>query len=331
MLPRFSDLRVQNKILIVLLVAGAGALLSLVFTTSRMQHVRGIYADLTSSQYPARLEAARFTRAMLETFHAAYAAISFDGAAKEAGEAAAEARDAMRRALAHIDGSMSLDPQRAEAFRPLRARFEAMRPKIDGAIEKGLADDARQFDLIRKLEPEFQAITHDALRINNAFIDDLKADAHRASGHVDEAVTVAYALGLASIAGCLGFGVAVGRFGIARPLTRLNGRMTSLAEGDVAAEVPHRERRDEIGRMARSVQVFKDGAIEKLRLEGESQEQRRAAEAERAAAEREREAARAAQEAVVSALAGALARLAEGDLACRIGQAFPAEYEGLRR
>ncbi|MBV9075954.1 MAG: HAMP domain-containing protein, partial [Methylobacteriaceae bacterium] len=118
---------------------------------------------------------------------------------------------------------------------------------------------------------------------------------------------------------------------LGRPVSAMTAAMDRLARGDVAAEVPHRERRDEIGRMARSVQVFKDAAIEKLRLEGESQDQRRAAEAERAEAEREREAARAAQEAVVSALAGALARLAEGDLACRIGQAFPAEYEGLRR
>ncbi|MBV9077934.1 MAG: nitrate- and nitrite sensing domain-containing protein, partial [Methylobacteriaceae bacterium] len=112
---------------------------------------------------------------------------------------------------------------------------------------------------------------------------------------------------------------------IIRPLDAMVLAMKRLASGDHGVEIQAIGRRDEIGAMAGAVQVFKDAAIEKLRLEGESQDQRRAAEAERAEAEREREAARAAQEAVVSALAGALARLAEGDLACRIGQAFPAE------
>ena len=54
----------------------------------------------------------------------------------------------------------------------------------------------------------------------------------------------------------------VGR-GVARPVTALTGAMGRLASGDTDAAVPGAERRDEVGAMARAVQVFKDALIAK--------------------------------------------------------------------
>ena len=71
---------------------------------------------------------------------------------------------------------------------------------------------------------------------------------------------------------------------LAKPIVAMTRTMTRLAEGDTGAEVPSRERTDEIGEMAGAVQVFKDNAIEKIRLEQEREEQQRKAEAEKKAA-----------------------------------------------
>jgi diguanylate cyclase (GGDEF)-like protein len=46
------------------------------------------------------------------------------------------------------------------------------------------------------------------------------------------------------------------------PVQRLTAAVTSLASGDVAAEVPERGRRDEIGAMAAAVEVFRANALE---------------------------------------------------------------------
>jgi methyl-accepting chemotaxis protein len=43
--------------------------------------------------------------------------------------------------------------------------------------------------------------------------------------------------------------------------------MKALAGGDLGVEVDGHNRRDEVGDMARAVQVFKDNAIERTRLE----------------------------------------------------------------
>ena len=59
-----------------------------------------------------------------------------------------------------------------------------------------------------------------------------------------------------------------------KPLSALGGAMEKLAHGDKETEIPATTRGDEIGAMARTVLVFRDGMIENDRL----QEQQRAAE-----------------------------------------------------
>ena len=62
---------------------------------------------------------------------------------------------------------------------------------------------------------------------------------------------------------------------VSRPLGRMTGAMQKLAAGDNATEVPSRERGDEIGDMARAVQVFKDNALEMERLKSAQEAQAR--------------------------------------------------------
>jgi methyl-accepting chemotaxis protein len=58
---------------------------------------------------------------------------------------------------------------------------------------------------------------------------------------------------------------------VCRPIVELTGRMSRLAGGDVAAEIPGAERDDEIGAMASAVQVFKDNMIRADRLAAEKE------------------------------------------------------------
>ena len=70
---------------------------------------------------------------------------------------------------------------------------------------------------------------------------------------------------LALIAGGLGF-VA---FGVVRPIVRMTGAMQKLATGDLTAEVPYGDRRDEVGSMSEALAVFKQGALDNARLRKE--------------------------------------------------------------
>jgi methyl-accepting chemotaxis protein len=68
---------------------------------------------------------------------------------------------------------------------------------------------------------------------------------------------------------------------IVNPITGMTAAMRKLAAGNTATQIPARERRDEVGAMAQSVQVFKDHMIEADRLRAEQDEMKAKAEAEK--------------------------------------------------
>ncbi|SMF43280.1 methyl-accepting chemotaxis protein [Tistlia consotensis] len=104
---------------------------------------------------------------------------------------------------------------------------------------------------------------------------------------LDQAVTdAAWQSVLVSLAGVglllILLTVTAGRL-IGRPLAVITGAMSRLAAGELETEVPERERGDDVGEMARAVQVFKDNALEVQALRQRQQEdEARNAEARRA-------------------------------------------------
>jgi methyl-accepting chemotaxis protein len=78
----------------------------------------------------------------------------------------------------------------------------------------------------------------------------------------------------------LGFGAAIilmligstafSFLGIARPMTRLNGAMGRMAEGDLEVAIPGADRGDEIGDVAKTIAVIRNNAEQKARDEAEA-------------------------------------------------------------
>ncbi|MBR7620856.1 HAMP domain-containing protein [Phenylobacterium sp. 20VBR1] len=129
-------------------------------------------------------------------------------------------------------------------------------------------------------------------------------------------------------AGAVGIGgfIAVWALVTIRPLRTLTKVMGDLAHDDFTVEVGFAERGDEIGAMARAVQVFKDKGLQAQSLEAEAGRLRTAADTERGRTETERREVEAEQDAVVTALAASLGRLAQGDLTTRIEVEFRGRY-----
>jgi methyl-accepting chemotaxis protein len=91
--------------------------------------------------------------------------------------------------------------------------------------------------------------------------------------------------GAAAGSGLLGLALALGvGFSITRPIGRLADAMRRIAGGALDHAVPDRQRRDEIGRMAGAVQVFKDNMIRTEELAAEAETFKRIAAADQKAA-----------------------------------------------
>ena len=127
---------------------------------------------------------------------------------------------------------------------------------------------------------------------------------------MDRTMTIDIALAAAALLIGLLAAWAVAR-SIVKPVTAMTGTMTALAGGDLGVTIPALANRDEIGRMAQAVQVFKENAIEKKSMD----------EAERARLEEERreeEAQRAREAAIGEEIATLIEGVSNGDLSRRL-------------
>jgi methyl-accepting chemotaxis protein len=150
-----------------------------------------------------------------------------------------------------------------------------------------LADD--DADALKQMtaacEPAFAQVEQTMSKV----VDDTLADNAAASAaaskftrHTERISWGGVGVGLATV---LIIAFFMTRLTIVRPLQALTGTMGSLSSGQLKVEVPGRERGDELGAMARSTDIFRQGleAAEVLRLEAADQERRAA---ERMQAER---------------------------------------------
>lgn len=105
----------------------------------------------------------------------------------------------------------------------------------------------------------------------------------QAVANMKRAVLLTVIISLAALA-FGGFAAWIIGAGISKPVLAMTSSMKLLAGGDLDAEIPGSDRKDEIGDMAGAVQVFKDNAIEVKRLAEEREEADRRTEEEKRAA-----------------------------------------------
>jgi methyl-accepting chemotaxis protein len=114
------------------------------------------------------------------------------------------------------------------------------------------------------------------------------------------------------------------------PILRVVSSMRRLANGDLEIALDGANRNDEIGDMARALEVFKENAQQRIHLETTTAEQRVATEAERRATELEKQDLDRQIQFAVTALAAGLERLSAGDISTTIDTPFTDRLEQLR-
>ncbi|QRY68382.1 HAMP domain-containing protein [Ensifer sp. PDNC004] len=111
----------------------------------------------------------------------------------------------------------------------------------------------------------------------------------------------------------------------------LRDGMQRIQKGELSTKLEALDRGDEIGAMARSVDLFRLSAIEKQSLEQSAAHSRREIEKEREQQQHEREEAVRRIQAAIDTLGRALTQLADGDLAVAIDRPFDGNLDQLRQ
>ncbi|MEW7007721.1 HAMP domain-containing methyl-accepting chemotaxis protein [Lentilitoribacter sp. EG35] len=182
-------------------------------------------------------------------------------------------------------------------------------------------------DTLDIVGPKLASDMEDLKLSNKALQDELGP---RASKEIDYAVQFTDYASIGTVLAGILLSLLVGRM-IAKPIRRITKVMGQLADGDLTVDIPALGQKDEIGKMAQTLLVFKEAARDKMAmLQRQSEDERTRAIKERE--EREIEKAEATREIkiVVEELGRNLKKLAEGDLTLEIMNAFPTEFDGLR-
>lgn len=197
-------------------------------------------------------------------------------------------------------------------------------------FEDFAATTGRSAQLQNRVAANFAQLEPDFIRIRAA----IDAVQNEVAATKTETVTSTERLVMIAGAGIL-LAVLVGGFAVwrsvAKPISRTAHAMRSLASGELDVEVPGLGRRDEIGEIASAFDLFRENTIRKVNEERDAEETRQRHAQDREArehAEKERQAAEIQH--AVDVLAGALSKLADGDVAQRIKEPFTGSMEKLR-
>ena len=152
---------------------------------------------------------------------------------------------------------------------------------------------------------------------------------NEATNRSDQALTFQLALGSLAFITVILLQLVHGN-SIANGIHLVRNSMKRITEGDYDSQVEGTDRRDEIGGMAHSAELFRKAAIEKRELEESSKIQREQNETERETRTAAMEADTRALKLAVDALGEGLTRLSKGDLCAAITGPFPPDLERLR-
>ena len=331
-----KNISLISKILAIVGAFGIFTLVVVIFTTGQIQGLNRGYLNFNTHENAAALYLARGNHAF-EAMRSGIANLlisrtdadnrrysadivaarqTFDTVMTKASQAArsqAELVDDLKR-----KGLQVLDADCAETIK-------------EGAAATADADIlASQVTFLKQCSPRFPVIADQLSELSNK----MYADADRGGGDLSRrsgaTIVATYAVVLIGLVAVLVGAFFAIRAWIARPMNGLVAVMSRLAQGDLNTQVQDADRRDEIGAMSRAVQVFKDAAQDKLRLETQAASERNLTEQERRQVEAARVHAAQEQAKVVESLASGLAKLSGGDFTYRVTNTFAPDYEKLR-
>ena len=162
----------------------------------------------------------------------------------------------------------------AEEYTTHRKAFVADGLRLGMALAKAGDYDALGEALTVKIAPLFRTAKTDAEALQAMEVSLAREQFEQSQAAYRQTVGFTIAMLVASVLGGAVISLLLAR-SITGPLGELRGAMTNLAHGDTTASVPGTERSDEVGDMARTVNVFRDNAIERQRLEAAAEEERR--------------------------------------------------------
>ena len=325
-----GDLKISKKIIACLMMLAAVGLAGVGYACWELKQTDATYKNLADSRTAALINMIRVNRGLQQIGYQAYKVMAYDGATRQAREAAASATSTGEQVLTVLAEAQVQAPTYAAELEHFKAPLQAIVEASRRSIALGLRNDDGSRQVNMEMDAQIAALSHKIVAFNDAKTAENQAIAAKVSRDVGATTLISLISLILATALSVGAAMLMVSRGITGPLGRLGETMGKLASGDFTPEVAGQTRKDEIGEMSRAVQVFKDNGLRARQLEQEALAQRSMSEQERAANEAEK--ARLAEEdrVALGALAAGLAAMSNGDLTHRFSTEVAPRAEPLK-
>jgi methyl-accepting chemotaxis protein len=283
-----NNFKIAVKVSLIVLLMALVTIGTVVFATQRMRAADDANTDIVARVDHSNTMAARAAR-MAES----YVSSAFQLAAETTDQGNAKflaQTETNRKAYESMMAAVLKDmPEQRAVIEPTIANFQkvfaACEPVIRYAATTSTPDE--NLKAAQRLKAECVPPAELAMTAHAKMVDGLIAGSEKISDGLTEEANFAIRMVWISAGIGLFLGLAaalwIGVKGLSQPIARLKSAMEALAGNDLSVEVPGTGRRDELGDMARTVEVFKKNGIEVERLKGEQQViEKRAAEQRKA-------------------------------------------------
>nr|BAX51369.1 methyl-accepting chemotaxis protein [Methylobacterium aquaticum] len=209
------------------------------------------------------IEASKSLQIAETALFAAKDALAEDSSARDEGGAVVASADALTTAIETIH-RFETNPAARQAIEALIAKVQGLKGQVPGVV----AANAAQRAILGQRDGHLTTLVTAAQAAGDGEIARIGSERRAAEILLLVGVALAASLGIAAA-------LWLAR-GIVRPIGQLGAAMRALAAGDLSVAVAGQERRDEIGGMARAVEVFREALAAKARSDAESAEAARA-------------------------------------------------------
>jgi methyl-accepting chemotaxis protein len=271
-----NNFKIALKVSLIVALMAAVTLGTVFFATQRMRMADDANTDIVTRVDKSTTFAVRAAR-MAEN----YVSSAFQLAAETTDEGNAKylaQTDSSRKAYDSDMAAVLKDlPEKRAIIEPTIANFQKAFAACDPGIKYAATTNTPDENLkaAQRLKAECVPPAELAINAHSKMVDDLVAGSQKISDDLTEQADFAIHMVWISAGFGLFLGLAaalwIGIKGLSQPIARLKSVMEALAGNNLNVDVPGTGRRDELGDMARTVEVFKKNGIEVERLKEEQQ------------------------------------------------------------
>jgi methyl-accepting chemotaxis protein len=281
-----NNFKITLKVALIVVLMAIVTIGAVSIAALRMKGVDDAYSDLVrrvDKSTTMAVRASRLAEAYLSSAFQLLTETTDAGNAKLLAQAV-EDRKSFETIMARVAKDLP-ETETSSAIQPVIANYEKAFAACDPVIQYAAKTTTPEDNLKagERLYKECSPVMGFAIREQTKLTDFLLSHAAKLSDELTAQTnsTILVVLITSGIGLLIGLAAAmwIGIKGLSRPIDELKAVMEAFARNDLKAAVPGVERRDELGEMARTVEVFKTSAIEVERLKvGLEATQKRAAE-----------------------------------------------------